>query len=70
MRYSKIRSNEKIESLFTSLLKKGLTANLLKKGLIENEITFGFETLSPNLIGVINRRNGFGSAVSGQQFIH
>ncbi|WP_268989076.1 hypothetical protein [Methanosarcina barkeri] len=26
------------------------------------------EILSPNPIGVINRRNGFGSTVSGQRF--
>jgi len=50
--------------VITSLFKKGLIENLFKKDLIENEITFEFEKLSPNPIGVINRRNGCGSTVA------
>jgi len=43
----------------TSLLKNCLPASLFKKSLSENdELTFGLITLSPNPIGVINRRNG------------
>ncbi|WP_156151054.1 hypothetical protein [Methanosarcina sp. Kolksee] len=46
-------------SVITSLFKKGLNATLFKKGLTENpKNRLSLITLSPNPIGVINRRNG------------
>jgi len=41
-----------------------VTASLFKKGLSENpKQCLDLRTLSPNPIGVINRRNGFGATV-------
>ncbi|WP_292388265.1 hypothetical protein [Methanosarcina sp. UBA5] len=41
-----------------------MSANLFKKGLIENPLQrLSLRTLTPNPIGVINRRNGCSSTI-------
>jgi hypothetical protein len=45
----------------------GATANLFKKGLSENLFKKGF--IENGVVGVINRRNGFGSTVFNKVLI-